>query len=99
MCAISWHIQVCSSLELKTWPRFCPLSSTLSMVDVLKGAPAAAEAAEREPKSCLGPVFYFKLGCFVTCAVLWHIQVRLSLELKTRPRFCPLSSSLYKVDV
>jgi hypothetical protein len=52
---------------------------------------ASAKANGREPKRCLGQVFNFKLCCFVMCAIAQHIQARLSLELKTRPRFCPLS--------
>ncbi len=54
----------------------------------------SSEANRREPKSCLGWVFNFKLGCFVMYAIPWDIQARLSLELKTRPRFCPASFSL-----
>jgi hypothetical protein len=40
-----------------------------------------------------GRVFNFKLGCFVII-VAWPIQVQQSLELKTRPRFHPVSSSV-----
>jgi hypothetical protein len=39
-------------------------------------------------------VFNFKLGCFVMCAIGWHIQVRLSQEWKTLTRFHPVSLSL-----
>ncbi len=54
----------------------------------------SAKANGREPKSCLCQVFNFKLGCFVMYATARHIQPRPSLELKTRPRFRPVSSSL-----
>ncbi len=45
----------------------------------------------REPKSCLGRVFSFKLGSFTdktknVAACKWPL-----LKLKTRPRFCPVS--------
>jgi hypothetical protein len=55
------------------------------------GATGSTKANGREPKSCLGRVFNFKLGCFVMCTIAWPIQARLSLELKTRPRFHPVS--------
>ncbi len=45
----------------------------------------------REPKSCLGRVFNFKLGRFAMLAVAWRMQAHPCLELKTRPRFHPLS--------
>ncbi len=48
----------------------------------------------REPKSCLGQFFNFKLGHYVIRAIAWHIQACPTLELKTRPRFCPVSLSL-----
>ncbi len=54
----------------------------------------SAKANGREPKSCLGRVFNFKFGCFVMCTVACPIQARPSLELKTRPRFRPVSLSL-----
>jgi hypothetical protein len=42
----------------------------------------------------LGRVFNFKIGCFVISAISWHKRERPNLELKTRPRFCPVSLSL-----
>jgi hypothetical protein len=48
--------------------------------------PGSAKANGREPKSCLGRVFNFKLDSFAdtkdACGYL---------KLKTRPRFCPVS--------
>jgi hypothetical protein len=49
---------------------------------------------EREPRSCLGWVFNFKLGSFYWyhqnfAACKWPL-----LKLKTQPRFCPVSWSL-----
>ncbi len=52
------------------------------------------KANGREPKSCLGLVFKFKLGRFLMYAIVWHVQACLSLELETRPSFCPVSLSL-----
>ncbi len=52
------------------------------------------KANGRESESCLGPVFNFKLGRLVMHAIALHIQARPSLELKTRPRFRPVSISL-----
>jgi hypothetical protein len=34
----------------------------------------SAKGNGREPKSCLGRVFNFKLGPFVMYAMAWHIQ-------------------------
>jgi hypothetical protein len=51
----------------------------------------STKANGREPKSCLSRVFNFKLGCIVMYTIAQHIQARPSLELKTRPRFRPLS--------
>jgi hypothetical protein len=53
-----------------------------------------AKANRTEPKSCLGQVFKFKLGCFVMCTIACHIQAWPSLELKTRPTYHPVSLSL-----
>ncbi len=36
--------------------------------------PGSAKANGREPKSCLGRVFNFKLGPFVMYVIAWHIQ-------------------------
>ncbi len=57
-------------------------------------SPGSVKANRREPKSCLGWVFNFKSGCFVICTIAWPIKARPSLELKTRPRFRPVSLSL-----
>ena len=54
----------------------------------------STKANRREPKSCFGRVFNFKLGYFVMCTIARPIQARPSLELKTRPRFRPVSLSL-----
>jgi hypothetical protein len=59
----------------------------------------SAKANGREPKSCLGRVFNFMLGCFVMCTIAWPIQVRPSLKWKTRPRFCPVSLSLSMAQI
>jgi hypothetical protein len=34
-----------------------------------------------------------KFGCFITYAIAQHTQARSSLELKTWPKFCPISIS------
>jgi hypothetical protein len=44
--------------------------------------------------SCFGRVFNFKLGSFHMYTTAQRIQVRPILELKTRPRFHPINSSL-----
>ncbi len=57
--------------------------------------PGSAKANGREPKSCLGQVINFKLGRHsIMYAVGQHVQALLSLELKTRLRFHPVSLSL-----
>ncbi len=54
----------------------------------------STNANARKPKSCLGQVFNFKSGCFVIHTIAWFTQAQLSLELKTRPRCCPVSLGL-----
>ncbi len=54
----------------------------------------SAKANGREPWCCLDQVFSFKLGRFVMYAIAQHLQTRPRLELKTRPKFCPVSLSL-----
>ncbi len=41
---------------------------------VLSIGPGSGKANGREPKSCLGRVFNFKLGHFFKYAISWHIQ-------------------------
>ncbi len=41
----------------------------------------SAKANGREPKSCLGRIFNFKLGHFVMYAIAWHIQTCLSFRV------------------
>ncbi len=53
-----------------------------------------AKANGREPTSYLGRVFNFKLGLFVMHAIAWYIEAHPSLELKTQPRFRPVSLNL-----
>ncbi len=53
--------------------------------------PGSVKANGREPKSCLGQVFNYKLGCFDGMHILICADARPHLELKTRPRFCPVS--------
>ncbi len=53
-----------------------------------------AKSNRREPKSCLGRVFNFKIGCFGDVNVLSCVEACRHLELKTWPRFCPVDLSL-----
>jgi hypothetical protein len=46
----------------------------------------STKANGREPKSCLGWVFNFKLGCFSLCTIAQIIQARPILEYGTFPR-------------
>ncbi len=48
----------------------------------------SSKANGRKPKSCLGRVFNFKLGCFIKCVQL------MACTNTTEPRFCPVSLSL-----
>jgi hypothetical protein len=48
----------------------------------------------REPSSCLGRIFNSKLGSFVSKQRNCTARTQLLLELKIRPRFCPVSCSL-----
>jgi hypothetical protein len=49
----------------------------------------------RELSTCLGRVFYFKLDSFASYPHKYTVSVRAFLELKTRPRVCPVNRSLY----
>ncbi len=48
----------------------------------------------REPKSCFGRVFHFKLGSFSFANEVHGANACPCLTLKTRPRFCPADLSL-----
>jgi hypothetical protein len=54
----------------------------------------SSKANGRDPKSRLGQDFNFKLGVLQNVYNSWPMQTRLSLDLKTQPRFCPVSLSL-----
>ncbi len=56
--------------------------------------PGSAITNGREPRSCLGRVFNFKLGCSVSEKCNCTACTRPLLELKIQPRFCPVSWSL-----
>jgi hypothetical protein len=45
----------------------------------------------REPNSCLGRVFNFKLACFASYQQKWTVLVQPFLEMKTWPRVCPVN--------
>ncbi len=45
----------------------------------------------REPSRCLGQVFNFKFGSFVSKQCYCMACTQPLLDLKTRPRFCPVS--------
>ncbi len=47
------------------------------------------KANGREPKSCGGLVFNFKIDCFNVGHGLNCVVTRAHPELKTLPRFCP----------
>jgi hypothetical protein len=53
----------------------------------------------REPKSCLGQLFNFKLGSFAVWEDVRDANARPHLKLKTQPRFHParLSLSMFAV--
>ncbi len=54
----------------------------------------SAKANGREPETCLGRVFNYKLGCFNDVHVLIYVYACPYLQLKTRPRLSPVSYSL-----
>jgi hypothetical protein len=55
----------------------------------------SAKANQKEPKSSLDWVFYFKLACFALNAIIWYIQARLNLErVENLPRCHPVSLTL-----
>ncbi len=47
---------------------------TLGSATRYRNNPGRTKANGREPKSCLGRVFNFKLGPFVMYVIAWHIQ-------------------------
>ncbi len=49
------------------------------------------KAIGREPITCLGRVFNYKLGCFVDMYAFIYMDAHPHLELKTQPRFSPVS--------
>jgi hypothetical protein len=60
-------------------------------------APGSAKANGIELRSCLGRVCNFKFSRFVVYSIDWHIQTLPRLELKTQPKFRPVSISLSMV--
>ncbi len=54
-------------------------------------APGRAISNGREPRSCLGQVFNIKLGSFASKQLNCMAHTKPLLELKTRPRFRPVS--------
>ena len=54
----------------------------------------STKASGREPKSCLGKVFNFKLGYFASQQNKGFAHMQPLLELKTRPKFYPANCSL-----
>jgi hypothetical protein len=56
--------------------------------------PRSAKANGIDPISCLGRVFVYKLGCFDDMRVVIYMDARPHLELKTQPRFSPVSQNL-----
>ncbi len=53
--------------------------------------PGSAKANGREPKTYLGRVFNYKLGRFNDVNVFVYVDARPHLQLKTQPRFSPVS--------
>ncbi len=49
----------------------------------------SAKANGREPETCLGRIFNYKLGCFDDEQVLIYLDARPYLMLKTQSRFSP----------
>ncbi len=49
----------------------------------------SVKANGREPKTCLGRVFNYKLGCFDDVYLFNYVDIRPHLSLKTQPRFSP----------
>ncbi len=54
-------------------------------------ASGSAKASGREPKTGLGRVFNYKLGCYDDVHVIMYTDVHQYLQLKSRPRFRPVS--------
>jgi hypothetical protein len=95
------HLKLCSFLPSADFkPNFHPLLHAVPWQCTFVPSlcvfyhPGSAKVNRREPKSCLVQVLPFMLGHLVMHAIARHIQARPNLELKTRPRFCPVSLSL-----
>ncbi len=56
--------------------------------------PGSTKANGKEPETCLGQVFNFKLDCFNHVRVLIYADTHPHLQLKTRPSISPISLSL-----
>jgi hypothetical protein len=56
--------------------------------------PGSTKANGREAKTCLGRVFNYKLSCFNDVNVFVYVDACPHLQLKTWPRFSPISLSL-----
>jgi hypothetical protein len=81
--------------KVENWIKISNFLQLNSFIDT-----GSVKANVREPKSWLGQVFNFTLGCFVMCTIAWPIHARQSLkEWKTRPRFHPFSLSLSMLEI
>jgi hypothetical protein len=87
LCRVRWLF------PLRHFPEspLLPLQSLISHPLYSCGGPGSAITSGREPRSCLGRVFNLKLGCFVSEKCNCRACTRPLLELKTRPRFHPVS--------
>jgi hypothetical protein len=60
------------------------------LTDWLNEEQGSLKANGREPKTDLGQVFNYKLGCYDDEHVIMYTDAHPYLQLKTRPRFHPV---------
>jgi hypothetical protein len=79
--------------QLTTVKSFITLATGGIFIKLFMAITGSAKAIGREPKTCLGRAFNYKLAEAVLkmCMKLIYVDARTHLYLKTRPRFCPIS--------
>jgi hypothetical protein len=67
------------------------LTSGVSTKKLFTAVTGSLKDNGREPKTCLGQVFNYKLSCLDDVHVLIYMEARPHLQLKMWPRFIPVS--------
>ncbi len=74
-----WLVRIGQYAELSM--HWLVLTDQHALPSTIHDRVGSIKANVRGPKSGLGRVYNFKLGCFVICVISWYTQARPHLEL------------------